>query len=65
MCSSTKVVINAEGNMLRNRMIYEIAQFDGTVNNKGCAEDGGMPVGINLMRRGTLMEATVVCYVHN
>jgi len=46
-------------------MIYEIAQFDGTVNNKGCAEDGGMPVGINLMRRGTLMEATVVCYVHN
>lgn len=65
MCISTNVVINAEGNMLRNRMIYEIAQFDGTVNNKGCVEDGGMPVGINLMRRGTLMEATVVCYFHN
>jgi hypothetical protein len=45
-------------------MIYEIAQFDGMVNNKGCV-DGGMPVGINLMRRGTLMEATVVCYFHN
>jgi len=51
--------------MLRNRMIYEIAQFDGVVNNKGCVEDGGMPVGINLMRRGTLMLATVVCYFHN
>jgi len=51
--------------MLRNRMIYEIAQFDDTVNNKGCVEDGGMSVGINLMRRGTLMEATVVCYFHN
>lgn len=51
--------------MLRNRMIYEIAQFDGTVNNKGCVEDGGLPVGINLMRQGTLMEATVVCYFHN
>jgi hypothetical protein len=60
-----KVVINEEGNMLRNRMIYEIAQFDGMVNNKGCVEDGGMPVEINLMRRGTLMEATVVCCFHN
>lgn len=60
-----KVVINVEGNMLRNRMIYEIAQFDGMVNNKGCLEDGGMPVGINLMRRGTFMEAAVVCCFHN
>jgi hypothetical protein len=46
-------------------MIYEIAQFDDVVNSKGCVEDGGMPVGINLMRRGTLMEATVVSYFHN
>jgi hypothetical protein len=46
-------------------MIYEIAQFDGTVNNKGCVEDGGVPDGINLMRRGTSVESTVVCYFHN
>jgi hypothetical protein len=46
-------------------MIYEIAQFDGMVSNKGCVEDGGVPVRINLMRREISMEATVVYYFHN
>jgi hypothetical protein len=49
MCSSYNVVINTARNMLRNEMIYEIVQFDGTVNNKGRVEDGTVPVGINLI----------------